>query len=180
MPMIPTRAARRSIFSSRAFLVTLSPVEGGNSVDNLVQLRARQFGKHWEGDDFLRSALGLGKGAFLVPEVRKARLEMQRQRVVNRCADLPRCQVLLELIAVLGTNGVLIEYRNIFWIDERRHDLRDVRERLVVVLRIGAALLAPALEMAQLGAQDRGLQRVETAVVTHFVVEVGLQAAVYA
>src|SRR5262245_46707561 len=126
MPMMPMRAVRRSIFSSRSSLFMLGRVKGSDRDRDLVQLGARQFRKHGERDDFLRGAFGFRERSFLVSEVREAWLEMQRQRVVYRRTDLPCRQVLLELVPTLGADGVLVEDRDVLGIDERRHDLRNV------------------------------------------------------
>src|SRR5438105_4036067 len=59
-------------------------------------------------------------GPFLISEIGKARLEMQGQRVVHCAADLASIQVLLQVVAALDTNGVLVEDRDVLGVDEGR------------------------------------------------------------
>src|SRR5437773_12205221 len=105
--MIPTRAVRRSILSSsRSFIAISSCVKVANCTHHFVELRPGQLREHRERDDFPRRALGLRERPFLVSEVREARLEMERKRVIHGAADLPGAQVLLQLVAALGANRV--------------------------------------------------------------------------
>src|SRR5688572_30565585 len=102
--MIPTLAFRSSIFrSSKSFVVIrfLSFVKIANGADDFVLLRPGQLGKNRDRDDLARSPLGFWQGAFLVSQVGKTRLEVQRQRIIDRISDLPAIQVRLQLVAPL-------------------------------------------------------------------------------
>ncbi len=61
-----------------------------------------------ERDHFLGRRLGNGQAPSLVSQVRKARLQVQRQRVIDRVADTLRFQVRLQLIATRDPQGVLV------------------------------------------------------------------------
>src|SRR5687767_9675440 len=171
MPITPTRAVRFSIFWRRRSFVDiriLSLVKVTDGADHFVLLCARELGKDGYRDHFASGSFGFRQRSFLVSEIREARLEVQRQRIVDRVANLLRAQMRLELVAPLDAQRVLVEDRNVIRIDERRRYLRYPGEPLVVVPCVVAPLLAPLLEMAELGMQDRGLERIEPTVVPDF------------
>jgi len=105
---------------------------------------------------------------------------VQWQRIIDGGPDLPTLQIGLQIVAALGANRVLIEDRLILRIDRWYTDTVDASQRLGVVARILPPLRAPAGEMRELGAQHSRLERVQTAVVANFVVEVLLGPAVNA
>ena len=105
---------------------------------------------------------------------------MQWQRIIDGRPDLLAFQVSLEVISALGADRVLIEDRFILRIDRGYADAVDATQRLRVIARIFAPFGAPSGEMRQLGAQHSRLQRVEAAIVAHFVMKVLLRTAVNA
>src|SRR3954469_10717735 len=138
--MIATVALRSSIRSSKRSFIGRSPVESADGIDDFVELAAVEFREDGQRQNFLRRALGFGTAAFAVSEVREARLEMQRQWIVNRRANLLALQICLQVIAPVGANSILVEDRLVLGIDGRGADAIDTGQRLGVVFRILAAL----------------------------------------
>src|SRR3954464_10117839 len=93
--------------------------EGVEAAGDFVELCARQFRKDGERKHFARGALTLGALTLAIPKVREARLQMERQRVVDGRPDSPVLEEGLQRIttSVRHANGVLIEDRLVF----RRH-----------------------------------------------------------
>src|SRR5579872_4158659 len=93
------------------FTEELSAIESSNGVDDFIELRSRQLGIDRQGQDFLRGAFRLGAASFLVPDVREARLQVQREGIVDRVADAACLEGGLQIVAAVGPDGVLIEDR---------------------------------------------------------------------
>ncbi len=106
-------------------------------------MRGGQFGIDRQREHFARGPLRLRARAGLIPEVREAGLEMQRQRVVHRRADAARLEVRLQLVAPLAAQRVLVEDRLVGRVDRRRPHLRHAGQRLGVIGRVRAPPGAP-------------------------------------
>ena len=98
---------------------------------------------------------------------------MERERIVHRVADPLLLQVLLQIIAALRPDRVLVVDALVVPVDHRRPHIGEILERRVVVLRVLPTRRAPPREMRQLRQEHRRLQRVEAAVEADFIVIVG-------
>ena len=70
----------------------------------------------------MRSSFRVREVAERVPQRRVQRLQMQWMRIVDSTGNLSRSQVLLQRVALLASNGVLVvDVFEALWL-ERRHD----------------------------------------------------------
>src|SRR5712664_4500062 len=93
---------------------------------------------------------------------------MQWVRIVDRTANFSFVQKFLEGIALLDSNGVLVVDVFESFGRERRHDAGDLREEAVVFGGVRLASALPIRKMAQLYAQNCGLDFIEAAVPAGF------------
>src|SRR6266481_1628779 len=98
---------------------------------------------------------------------------MQRVGIVDGAANLSFAEKFLEGIAVFDSNGVLVVDVFVSLWGEWGHDAGDLREKTVVFGGVELASALPIREMAQLDAQDGGLDFIEAAV------PAGLVAAIF-
>src|SRR5215831_18568781 len=127
-------AERSSIRRSRSDFMEVSPaIECPHVVDDLVELVGCELWIDGQRQHFRRRTLRLGVAPGLVAEVREAWLEVQRQRIVDRCADALRLEIILKLVPARDADRVLVEDRLVRRIDERDDDLGYIAERLGVV-----------------------------------------------
>src|ERR1019366_9893338 len=68
-----------------------------------------EFSKHGQRQHFFRGALGFGEVAFAVSEIDEARLQVQRDGIVDLGPDLARGEKLAQLFAAVGADDVLME-----------------------------------------------------------------------
>jgi len=121
----------------------------------------------------LRGALGMGEVARLVAERGVERLQMERVGIVDGAADFSLTQEFLEGVAVFNANGVLVVDVFVSLWRERGHDAGDLGEKPLVFGGVRLAGALPIGKMAQLDAEDGGLDFVEAAV------PAGLGAAIF-
>src|SRR5207245_2180864 len=94
--------------------------------DDFVQLALCQLRIDRQREDLFRRALGFGKRALLVAEVGKAGLQVERQWIVDRASDPAVLEETLKVIATIGANRVLVEYRFIGPLDEWNGEPGDI------------------------------------------------------
>src|SRR3954462_10217959 len=83
--------------------------EGAHPRNDLAELRVTQLGEDLQGEHLGRGALALRALALAVAQVGEARLEVQRERVVDRGADPARLEERLQLVPAGHANRVLVE-----------------------------------------------------------------------
>src|ERR1700761_2735396 len=99
--MTPMTALRSWIRSSSCCFIGLAAIKSSDRRDDLVELVLCELWVDRQGQHFVRSALRFRTCTLLVAEVGEAGLQVQRQRVVDRCTDSGAFQVGLEGIALL-------------------------------------------------------------------------------
>src|SRR5207245_4133536 len=103
-----------------------------------------------------------------IAEVCVQRLQMQRIWVVNGAANFSRSQMLLKGITPLAADGVLVV--NVFATFRlvRRHDSRNLLQQARVLGGMGTPRALPLPKMAELDAQNGGLNLIQPAVPAWF------------
>src|SRR5262245_23385073 len=120
-----------------------------------------------QGEDLVRRSLRLREVAATVAERREARLQVERDRVVDLARDAARRQMAPQRLPPRDADHVLVEdVRRARGDGRERHLVLQARgaEELVVVSRAGAAGGVPALDVLELDGEDGCLDRVESAV----------------
>src|SRR5689334_13719305 len=103
--MTPTTAERSLIRSSnRCFTLDSAAIERSDGIDHLVQLRAGELGIDGQRQDLLCRFLRLGALPFPVAEIREARLQVERKRIVDRRTDTAFLEKCLQLVAAFDAN----------------------------------------------------------------------------
>jgi hypothetical protein len=126
--------------------------EGSHCLDHFVELRRGEFGKNGQRQHFERRAFGLGTLPLQVPEIREARLQVQRERIVDRAADTAILEMRLQRLALRHPDRVLVVDRGVGGIDKRRDYIGEIGERCIVVRSIASPSRTPGFEMRQFGA----------------------------
>src|SRR6266550_4676180 len=103
---------------------------------------------------------------------------MQWIRIVNRASYSSFAQEFLEGIAPLDSNGVLMVDVFESFRRARRHDAGNLRQEPVVFGGVRLAGALPIRKMAQLYAQNRGLDFVEAAVTAELAAQIFCRLAV--
>src|SRR5258708_869981 len=170
-------ASRELSFASKRSFIPSVAIEFPHRPDHLIELTFLQLWIDRKRDNLFCSALALRKPSFFEAEVSEARLEMKRQRVVNRVTDFTRLEIRLQIVTPLGTQRVLVVNRNVLRIDSRRSHVGNIRKRAVVVVGVLSARRAQLLKRRQLRDEHRRLDRVELTVVADFIVIVRLEPA---
>src|SRR5690606_8631041 len=101
-------ASAADLGPSPAGCIGRSPIEFGDRGGDSPLAGLADLGVDRQRDHLAARALGLREVALRVAEVREALLLVQRERVVDRVADLLRAQVLGERVAPLCAHGVLV------------------------------------------------------------------------
>src|ERR1700683_4091914 len=84
-------------------------IEVGDAFDYAVLLVFSEFGKHGQGQHFFCGALGFGEVTFAVSEINEARLQVQRDRIVNLRSNLARGEELAQFLPAVGADDILME-----------------------------------------------------------------------
>jgi hypothetical protein len=149
-------------------------MKGRDRLDHAVLLRVGQLRVERQAEDLARRLLRVGAITEVAPEVREARLQMERPRVVHGSADPLRGEVREQTVPVAAAH------------DEVMHDLDALAirglhaqdavepgtdEPLAVPLGAGPPRPTPIGERRQLRPEDGRLQRVEAAVDPDHVVD---------
>src|SRR5690348_15614596 len=92
------RLAGASSARGRRWLRASPSEEGAHPRNDLVELGVTQFGEDRQGEDLARGPLALGALPRAVAQVGEARLEVERQRIVDRGADATRLEERLQLV----------------------------------------------------------------------------------
>src|SRR5688572_5148741 len=168
----------RSFMSvSARFSVAIELPDGS---DDCVELRLGQLRIDRKRQNLLRRALAFGERTLGVLEIGEARLQVKRQRIVDRMTDALRLEMGGELIAARHAKRVLVVDRHVPRLDNRRAYFRQSGESGGVVGRVPPAGGAPSFEMRQLRQKDGRLKRVESAVVPNLVVVIRLETSMHA
>jgi len=83
-------------------------IECGDLFDHEGLLLFRQLGGNGQGQNFLRCTLGVGKRPLPIAKVGEARLQMQRERVVDLRADPILTQVLAQGVPPRSADDKLV------------------------------------------------------------------------
>src|SRR5579862_9671826 len=134
---------------------------------------------HRERKRGIRDPLGVRKVTALVSKVAACGLQMQRERIMNSASDIVFQQGLANRVALLGPNHEqmvdgLVALRLVGQRDPAACEL------FAVGLRELAALAIPRIELLELRAQHRGLNRIETRVVADLLMRIVRDATVIA
>src|SRR5215471_20694093 len=105
--MTAERSSRRR--SRRDFMEMSPAIECPHVMDDLVDLVGGELWIDGQRQHFGRRTLRLGAAPGLVAEVGEARLQVQRQRIVDRRADALRLEIILKLVPARDADGVLVE-----------------------------------------------------------------------
>src|SRR5690606_27317715 len=138
-----------------------------------------------EGENFAAGAFGLRQIAGLVAEVAEALLKVQRDRIIDRGADLLGLERRKDRVPTTSADAsdVLIEDVPPFGQDRRRREMTDQPLSLELLLIASSVALTgrgPVIEVPQLHSQNRCLQGVEAAVEANLDVVVSARVAVHA
>src|SRR5687767_1462637 len=100
-------AVRSSSFRSSCSFIDPLPlsIEPSDCLYHLVELGSLELRVDGQRDDFPGCPLALRKCSLRIPEIGEARLQVERQRIVDRVSDPFRAQVLLQRIAALDTKS---------------------------------------------------------------------------
>src|SRR5450631_3924755 len=160
-----------------------APVEIGNVVDYVLQLRVLELRIDGQCDGVLGGTLRFGKLSASVAEVRKALLQMQRHRIVD-LRPHPCChQMLAQRIAIADPQHVLVV--NMAARDDAcwsLHGTPEISARKCRVIEGGVSLpgRGPAIKIGELHVEHGGLQLIDAEITAdQWVVILGL-AAMYA
>ena len=77
-----------------------------NFVADPMLLFFGEIGIHWQRHDLSGKPLRHGEVSFFISQVPVGFLEMQRDRVVNACADVVRSQLGHEIVAIFHPNYI--------------------------------------------------------------------------
>ena len=128
------------------------------------ELRTVELGINRQGECFQGGAFRLRKIARLVPQVLKALLQMQRDRIIDLRANAAPGEKRAQLIAPLAADHILIENvppaRRRFRGPEFARKSRPCKRR-TVERGVTPPPLGPAVEIAELDPQHRGLQFID-------------------
>src|SRR5512141_2346848 len=124
-------------------VVSLVAIELSHRLDDFVELARRQLGVNGKRNHFFRRFLALRKRSLGISEILEARLEMERERIVNRIAYSLLLQLFLKFVTSRDPKGVLIVDRYVHAIDDRRSHVGHPCERLVVILSVLSSRSAP-------------------------------------
>src|SRR2546426_12547865 len=97
--------------------------ERGYGVDHAALLRGRELAVDRQRQSRRRRRFSCRKVAFLVAEICEARLQVERQRIVNLRSDTVRRKALLQTVTISSSNDELIEDVSSVGRFRRQHDL---------------------------------------------------------
>ena len=147
--------------------------EMADRADDERLLLGRQLGIDRQCEGFAGGRLGDGKIARLVAQGSETRLKVERYRVVDFGADLAGGQKISERVAEGGGNAddeLVVDVIITFSLARQADQVgeAEVVEELLVASGGLAAIVRPRFEVAQLDAEDGGLEGVEPRVETDF------------
>src|SRR5579863_5030306 len=147
--------------------------------------------KNGQGQHFFGCTFSLGEISLAVSQIYEARLQMQRDGIINLRPDLARGEELAQFVTPVGPHHVLVKYmvsmRGGLRQLNRRSTLRSPArcyarcgEQPVVRRSTLPPSVVPSSNILQLYSQDGCLDRVETAVRPELFMHVAARAAVVA
>ena len=128
----------------------------------------------------MRGTLRVWEVARFVTERGVKRLKMQWVGIIDGASNFSRAQEFLQGVALFDSNGVLVIDMFESVRCEGRHDAGDLREKPVVFGGVRLAGALPIRKMAQLDAQNGGLDFIEAAVPARLGAQIFCRLAVIA
>src|SRR5207249_440890 len=138
-----------------------------DAASDIFDLLFRQFRKHRQRKKFLGQILRDWKRALRVPKVSAGLLEMNRNGIVHATANAFLLQKSPNFVAFLYPDRINVINVPCIIRLERRRNLIDSRESVIVLQRMFAPQEICSLEMTQFDGQDCCLNAVHPAIPTH-------------
>jgi len=143
----------------------VSLIPGADGIDHRLHFFASQFGVHGQREHTCRRTLAVPErphnARALAPGV--SLLLMDGDGVMRQRRDALRIEISLQVVAMIGLDHVQVIDVPVAGQLVRQLE-RSAGKALVVLLGVGAPLVAPLVESLQLDAEDRGVQIVQAAV----------------
>src|SRR5260370_41281330 len=150
-----------------------------NGLDDSQNFLSVEMRMHRQRQSRVGQRLARGEITRSITQVSQRGLKMQRDRVVDSAFDLSLKQRVANGVALIATNDEqVVAGFGAFGFENRQRIQR--REQFAISRRDYTAALVPFVQLFQLGAKKRGLDRIEARVVAANLVRVVRQAPVIA